>query len=124
VHWANCMLAIWMMLGPSMTYAAEETSLIDQGGMAALFLKSMTGLALVLALFAFLVWLARRIKLPMIPSVSNGPLHLVQRVAVGGRHSVVVLEYEGQRWLVGISPQNMAVLGKLEHSISRSDQNP
>ncbi len=124
MHWANRVLAIWVMLGSSLAFAAEGASLVDQGGMATLFLKSMTGLALVLALFAILVWLARRMKLPIMPGVSNGPLHLIQRVSVGGRHTVVVLEYEGQHWLVGISPQNMTLLGKLKPGASRAGKKP
>ena len=116
MRWVSALPLLYLMHVPSLAYAADGGYLFDQGGAGMLFLKSMTGLALVLALFALLVWLAKRMKFPLLPGVSHGPVRLVQRLAVSSRHSIVVLECERQRWLVGLSPQNMELLGKLESS--------
>ncbi|MFQ5356448.1 MAG: FliO/MopB family protein [Mariprofundaceae bacterium] len=108
---------------PSTLYAAEPAGFGDTG-LAPLFLKSMGGLALVLALFACLVWLAKRLKLPVIPASSNDTLRMVKRLAVSGRHSVMVIEYEGQRWLIGVSPQNIDLLGEIDINKGQKKEYP
>ena len=79
-----------------------------------MLLQSLFGLALVLALFAFLVWGARRLNLH-----NGGSAHrdfkIIQRMHLDSKNSIVEIRYHDQHYLLGLSPGGMVQLHK-QHS--------
>ena len=76
-----------------------------------LLLQSLTALAAVLALFAGLVWLLRRMQQRLPAAGGASRIRLAGRCAIDARHSVVEVEAGGRRWLVGVSPEGLTALG-------------
>jgi len=78
-------------------------------GMLSMVLQSLFGLALVLALFALLVWAARRLNLH-----NGGPAHsdfkIIQRMHLDSKNSIVEIRYHDQHYLLGLSPGGMVQL--------------
>lgn len=74
-----------------------------------MLLQSLFGLALVLALFAFLVWGARRLNLH-----NGGSAHrdfkIIQRMHLDNKNSIVEIRYHDQHYLLGLSPGGMVQL--------------
>lgn len=68
---------------------------------ATLIIQSIGALALVLALFAGLVWLFRKFQISPDRSMS-GRLQVVQRLHLDSKNSVVELKYAGQHYLLGV----------------------
>lgn len=72
-----------------------------------LMLKSVAALALVLALFAALVWGLRKLQFRQLPQ-GESAMRIVQRLSIDNRHSLVEVEHHGQRYLLGLSPTGMS----------------
>jgi len=77
--------------------------------MTDLVIQSITALALVLALFAALVWLLRWIQ-TRTNIDPHGTIRVRQRTMLGNKHSLVEVEYAGQRLLLGLSPNAITTL--------------
>lgn len=65
-------------------------------------------IAVTMAMLAMLWWLKRGKALS-----GNGPLKVVQAVAVGARERVVVLDAQGRRLLIGVTPSRIELLAEL-----------
>jgi len=74
-----------------------------------MMLQSVAALAVVLALFAGLVWGLRRLQFRHLPQ-GESAMRIVQRLAIDTRHSVVEIEHHGRRYLLGVSPNGMSSL--------------
>jgi len=74
-----------------------------------LMLQSVAGLALVLALFAGLVWGLRKFQFRQLPQ-GELAMRVVQRLAIDTRHSLVEVEYGKKRYLLGISPTGISTV--------------
>jgi len=78
-------------------------------GMFSMVVQSMIGLALVLGLFALLVWAARRLNLHQ-----GGPLQsnfkVIQRIHIDSKNSIVEIRHHDQHYLLGLSPGGMVQL--------------
>ena len=72
-----------------------------------LMLQSLAALALVLALFAAMVWGMRRLQFRHLPQGEKA-MRVVQRLAIDTRHSVVEVEHDGRRYLLGVSPSGIS----------------
>ncbi|KKD01154.1 flagellar biosynthetic protein FliO [Photobacterium halotolerans] len=70
-------------------------------------------LLLVLVLIVFLAWLLRRMKLPGVSGGENG-LQIVRQVVVGQRERIVLVQVGDEQLLIGVTPQNISMLTKLE----------
>lgn len=70
-------------------------------------------LLLVLVLIVFLAWLLRRMKLPGVSGGDNG-LQIVRQVVVGQRERIVLVQVGDEQLLIGVTPQNISMLTKLE----------
>lgn len=78
-------------------------------GMLSMLLQSMLGLALVLGIFALLVWGMRRLNLHQ-----GGPLQrdlkIVQRMYIDSKNSIIEVRHKDQHYLLGLSPGGMVQL--------------
>ncbi|UIP28720.1 flagellar biosynthetic protein FliO [Photobacterium sp. TLY01] len=70
-------------------------------------------LLLVLVLIVILAWLLRRMKLPGVSGGENG-LQIVRQVVVGQRERIVLVQVGDEQLLIGVTPQNISMLTKLE----------
>jgi len=82
-------------------------------GLGFLMLKSVMGLAGVLALFAFGIWLVRRFQ-PGLKTTGGNILVLEKRLSIDGKNAVAVIRYGCQRWLIGLSPSGLTRIDQLE----------
>lgn len=92
-----------VLMSPSAAFAADTT---ERG-------SSLIGLlvpliAVTLAMVAMLWWLKRGKAL-----TGNGPVKIVQAVAVGARERVVVLDAQGRRLLIGVTASKIELLAEL-----------
>jgi len=67
----------------------------------AMMAQSIGALALVLAIFAGLVWLMRRFQDKVVP-VKEGKMHVVQRLHIDSKNSVVEIRHGKQSYLLGV----------------------
>ena len=88
---------------PSAALAADVP---ESGGLLLSLLVPL--IAVTLALLAMLWWL-RRGK----ASSGSGPLKVVQAVAVGSRERVVVLDAQGRRLVLGVTPNKIELIAEL-----------
>jgi len=91
------------LLFPSVAFAADTT---ERGGLLLGLLVPL--IAVTLAMLAMLWWLRRGRALS-----GNGPLKVIQAVAVGARERVVVLDAQGRRLLIGVTPSKIELLAEL-----------
>ncbi|AEY02418.1 hypothetical protein GU3_13325 [Oceanimonas sp. GK1] len=71
--------------------------------------------ALVIGLLLALGWGLRRLKLPALGG--NRQLRVVTSLALGHKEKLVVVQVGEEQWLLGITPQNINRLGKLEQPL-------
>jgi flagellar protein FliO/FliZ len=89
--------------------AATETVAVSPTGS---ILKMVLGLAVVLAVMAFISWLAKR----YLPNATgqHSALKVVAGVSVGSRERVVVLEVAGRWLVVGVAQGQVSAIANLE----------
>jgi len=78
-------------------------------GMLSMLLQSLLGLALVLGLFALLVWGARRLNLHHGSSMQSD-FKIIQRMHLDSKNSIVEIRHKDQHYLLGLSPGGMVQL--------------
>jgi len=111
-------LAIVLTAGwPLQAFAASG----QEPGLGMLAVKSVAALAAVLGLFSLIVWVMRRIQGGRMMT-GKMPLRLEQRMSLDNRNTLAVVRYEGQRWLVGISPSGLTLIDRLP--LSQGEQQP
>ncbi|WMC11376.1 flagellar biosynthetic protein FliO [Oceanimonas pelagia] len=71
--------------------------------------------ALVIGLLLALGWGLRRLKLPALGG--NRQLRVITSLALGHKEKLVVVQVGEEQWLLGITPQNINRLGKLEQPL-------
>lgn len=72
-------------------------------------LESMAALAAVLALFAGIVWLIRRLQ-PSAFSQKAERMKVLRRLSLDTKHSLVEVICDKQRYLIGLSPSGITML--------------
>jgi len=77
-----------------------------------LLLQSFSALAAVLALFAMLVWMLKRLQQHRLTQAPDGQAHITQRFAIDTKHSVVELARGETRYLIGLSPTSMTAIAE------------
>lgn len=93
-----------------------------QGNFFILMLQSVAALALVLAIFAGMVWGLRRLQFRQLPK-GEAAMRVVQRLAIDTRHSVVEVDHHGRRYLLGVSPSGMTTIASSESQKSDLSEN-
>ena len=73
------------------------------------------GLILVIALIFLLAYLVKRLKL--VPS-SHGVLKTLAVTPLGQREKMVLVEVDGQQYLLGVTPQRVSLIDKLDNPIT------
>ncbi len=87
-----------------------------------LMLQSVAALALVLALFAVLVWGFRKLQFRQLPQ-GEVAMRVVQRLAIDTRHTLVEVEHGGRRYLLGLSPAGMSTISDAVRTDPAPDHN-
>jgi len=68
--------------------------------------QSVGALALVLAVFAGVVWLMKRFQDKVVPA-KEGKMQVVQRLHLDSKNSVVEIKYGKQHYLIGVNANGM-----------------
>ncbi len=73
----------------------------------------LASLVLVFGLMGALLWLLRRMQNKLQAGAGGQrQLRLLETLSVGPRQKIVLMEVDGQRLVVGVSPQQMQALGQ------------
>ena len=78
--------------------------------------STIASLLILLGLLAALAFLGRRFKgrFPGSKTGGNMPVSILSSRALGGQHSLVVAEADGQRFLLGISRGGISLITRLD----------
>ncbi|MDX8403408.1 MAG: flagellar biosynthetic protein FliO [Mariprofundaceae bacterium] len=90
-----------------------------QESLFVLMLQSVAALALVLALFAALVWGLRKLQFRQLPQ-GEAAMQVVQRLSIDSRHSLVEVEHHGRRYLLGLSPTGISEISGGESIVDQT----
>jgi len=74
---------------------------MEESNFVSLMIQSIGALALVLAIFAGLVWGLRRLQYINVPKES-GQMRIVQRLSIDTKNSVVEIQYGSRHFLLGV----------------------
>ena len=96
-------------LWPQLAHAAAG----QPQGMGMLVLKSTVSLAIVLALFALVVWGMRRLQ-GRLGNQGARALAMESRISLDTRNSLAIVRHGQQRWLLGISPAGITRIDSLD----------
>jgi len=92
-----------------------------QDSFSMMMVQSIAGLAVVLAIFAGLVWLLKRLQQHHLPSHRQGEsMRLLQRISLDSQHSVVEVSRGNQHYILGLSSGNMQLIEKIDASQEKS----
>lgn len=105
---------LWLlMLSPTaMAAPSAPSSQLD-------WATTFGSLLFVIALILFLAWVLKRMR---VPSMSNQKgLSVVRQIAVGTRERVAIIQAGEEQFLVGITPQSIQLIAKLEKPLSQEE---
>lgn len=77
---------------------------------------TLAALVLVVVVILGLAWLLKRMKLPGIQG-GDSTMKIIRQLPVGQRERIVLLQVGDEQMLVGITPQNISLISKLEHPL-------
>jgi len=86
-----------------------------------LLLQSFAALAAVLALFAVLIWMLKRLQQHRLMHSPSGQTHITQRFAIDAKHSVVELSRGETRYLIGLSPTSMTAIAEYKAPVEEEE---
>ncbi|OLQ89231.1 flagellar biosynthetic protein FliO [Vibrio ponticus] len=105
---------LWLlMLSPTaMAAPSAPSSQLD-------WATTFGSLLFVIALILFLAWVLKRMR---VPSMTNQKgLSVVRQIAVGTRERVAIIQAGEEQFLVGITPQSIQLIAKLEKPLSQEE---
>jgi len=76
-----------------------------------IMLQSLAALAAVLSLFAFIVWLIRRLQGRVFHS-QDGQIKVIQRLALDTKHSLIEVACGRNHYLIGLSPNGITTIAQ------------
>ncbi len=85
---------------------------MEETGFASLLVQTIASLALVLAIFAGLVWGLRRVQQRIVPK-KDGQMQVVQRLYLDSKNSVVEIKYGHQHFLLGVGQGGVQKIGDI-----------
>ncbi|MGL5758607.1 flagellar biosynthetic protein FliO [Plesiomonas sp.] len=110
-----CVLLFTVILIPplfAVPATAVNTTTFTAAGQSSVSIGMvLLSLLLVLGLIIGLGWLAKRLRLPF---HSKGSIQIEQQQALGQRERLLIINVEGQRLLIGVTPQNISLLSILD----------
>ena len=81
-------------------------------------LTMIVSLAIVLGVIYFTYWLCRRLPVMQNQMKTGQNIRVLERTPIGGNKQILLVQVDGQQYLLGCSEQNITVLDKLEKPIS------
>ena len=82
-----------------------------------MMVKSIAALALVLALFALLVWALKRLQGAHLPNPKQaGALRIMQRLNLDAQHSMVEVSRGNSRYILALSQGNITLIEHIHES--------
>ncbi|RTR32567.1 flagellar biosynthetic protein FliO [Shewanella atlantica] len=102
---------ITSMLAAGAATTASVASAVEKDSAMSTLANMLGGLILVLILIFVLAYIVRRFNL--VPASSN-VLKVVAVTSLGQREKVVLVEVDGQQYLLGVTPQQVNLIDKLE----------
>ncbi len=84
------------------------------------FISMITSLVIVLGLIFLLAFVAKKLRIT--PSSKEG-VKLVANLAVGTKERVVIVEVQGEQFMLGVTPSQINLLHKLPENISQTQLN-
>jgi len=84
-----------------------------QEGFAMMMVQSIAALALVLAIFAALIWLLKRLQKQHFPNQKGESMHVIQRVSLDSQHTVLELLRDDKIYVLGLSNGHMQLIDKV-----------
>ncbi len=85
-----------------------------------MMVQSIAALALVLAIFAGLVWLMRRFQDKVIPS-KEGHMQVIQRLHLDSKNSVIEIRHGKQHYLLGVGVGGVQKIAKVSSDVAEQD---
>ncbi len=82
--------------------------------------QSIGALALVLAVFAGLVWLIRRFQDKVVPC-KEGQMQVLQRLHIDSKNSVVEIKHGKQHYLLGVGVNGVQRIANVSSDIEEQD---
>lgn len=109
-----CAIAALLQL-PAIARASEAASAVTAPGVSfTAVLQTLSGLALILALFMGTAWLTRRLNNGRLLTSPPGPMKIISTLQVGPRERILLIELADTWLVVGVSPGEMETLHTLE----------
>jgi len=106
-------------------YAAEQTekarTLTESPLSAVNLLQTLMGLMLVLACVVLVAWLLKRTN--SFHTAANGKLKVIAGIPLGTRERAVLVQIGDEQILLGVTPQQINTLHKLETPLSVDNSN-
>ncbi len=105
---------LWLAMLSPVTYAAPTApqSQLD-------WATTFGSLFFVIALILALAWLLKRMRVPTISNQKG--LSVVRQLAVGTRERIAIVQAGEEQFLVGITPQSIQLISKLEKPLSQEE---
>lgn len=94
--------------------ASDAAAPIEKGSALMALSNMMGGLILVLVLIFVLAYIVKRLNL--VPA-SNGVLKMVAVTPLGQKEKVVLIEVDGQQYLLGVTAQQVNLIDKLDEAV-------
>ncbi len=85
-----------------------------------MMVKSIASLAVVLAIFAGVVWLMRRFQDKVVPT-PEGQMQVVQRLHIDSKNSVVEIRHGKQHYLLGVGVNGVQKIADLTPEQGQQD---
>ncbi|MBA5763717.1 flagellar biosynthetic protein FliO [Vibrio sp. 404] len=76
-------------------------------------------LLFVIALILLMAWLLKRMRVPTMANQKG--LSVVRQIAVGTRERIVIVQAGEEQFLVGITPQSIQLISKLDKPLSQEE---
>lgn len=88
-----------------------------------MMVQSIAALALVLAIFAGVVWLLKRLQRQYSPLKKIETIRVLQRISLDSQHTLVEVLRDDKLYILGLSNGHMQLIDKVSmHSESVSDE--
>ncbi|GGI71612.1 flagellar protein [Shewanella hanedai] len=107
------------LLAGGVVAASEAVAPIEKGSALMALSNMMGGLILVLVLIFVLAYIVKRLNL--VPA-SNGVLKMVAVTPLGQKEKVVLIELNGQQYLLGVTSQQVNLIDKLDETVKIDTQ--
>jgi flagellar protein FliO/FliZ len=107
------------LLAGGVVAASEAVAPIEKGSALMALSNMMGGLILVLVLIFVLAYIVKRLNL--VPA-SNGVLKMVAVTPLGQKEKVVLIELDGQQYLLGVTSQQVNLIDKLDETVKIDTQ--